>query len=96
MNLAWAVRISGDGGQEGRHLAPKKKKKGSGTRQRGHSKWEQQHRGQYLEVGGHHVGGRLGVRPALERAEGAGAGHGDGGGKRASGHRGRRFVQGFA
>ena len=31
VNLAWAVRISGDGGQEGRHLA-KKKKKGYGTR----------------------------------------------------------------
>ena len=27
MNLAWAVRISGDGGQEGRHLAKKKKKR---------------------------------------------------------------------
>ena len=25
VNLAWAVRISGDGGQEGRHLAPPKK-----------------------------------------------------------------------
>ena len=24
MNLAWAVRISGDGGQEGRHLAKKR------------------------------------------------------------------------
>ena len=31
VNLAWAVRISGDGGQEGRHLA--KKKKGYGARQ---------------------------------------------------------------
>ena len=29
VNLAWAVRISGDGGQEGRHLA--KKKKGDGA-----------------------------------------------------------------
>ena len=28
MNLAWAVRISGDGGQEGRHL----EKKGDGSR----------------------------------------------------------------
>ena len=25
VNLAWAVRISGEGGQEGRHLAKKKK-----------------------------------------------------------------------
>ena len=31
VNLAWAVRISGDGGQEGRHLA-KKEKKGYGAR----------------------------------------------------------------
>ena len=32
--MAWAVRISGDGGQEGRHLAKKKekKKKGYGAR----------------------------------------------------------------
>ena len=36
MNLARAVRISGDGGQEGRHLAPKKQSQAEGsTRPRG-------------------------------------------------------------
>ena len=36
LNLAWAVRISGDGGQEGRHLAKKKRVAGPGD---GYSGW---------------------------------------------------------
>ena len=47
VNLARAVRISGDGGQEGRHLA--KRKKGSGTRQQYAQQYAQHQYQQYAQ-----------------------------------------------